>query len=42
MLDDMVNSGKAKWQVWTNPAKPAGQTNSSAGAAQAPSLVSQS
>ncbi|WP_291846048.1 sugar phosphate nucleotidyltransferase [Bradyrhizobium sp.] len=22
MLDDMVNSGKAKWQVWTKPASP--------------------
>lgn len=21
MLDDMVNSGKAKWQVWTNPSQ---------------------
>ena len=21
MLDDMVNSGKAKWQVWANPAQ---------------------
>jgi glucose-1-phosphate cytidylyltransferase len=19
MLDDMVNSGKAKWQIWTKP-----------------------
>jgi hypothetical protein len=24
MLDDMVNAGKAKWQVWTKPvARPA-------------------
>jgi glucose-1-phosphate cytidylyltransferase len=21
MLDDMVNSGKAKWQVWANPSQ---------------------
>jgi len=41
MLDDMVNSGKAKWQVWTNPSQRAAQAGSSAGAPQAP-LASQS
>ena len=42
MLDDMVNSGKAKWQVWTNPALRPAQTNSAGGMPQAPSLASRS
>jgi glucose-1-phosphate cytidylyltransferase len=27
MLDDIVNSGKAKWQVWTNPTPRAGEAS---------------
>ncbi len=42
MLDDMVNGGKAKWQVWTNPTQPPAQTSSSAEVQQAPSLARQS
>jgi len=42
MLDDMVNSGKAKWQVWSNPAQQAAQTSSPGGTPPAPSLASQS